>query len=70
MATDFDIQVTRIAELLENIEKVNTIIAMHQQHTQDQAMIKQYQYHRNTFLQELKQLMQPYQLSVQLEVAA
>jgi hypothetical protein len=68
-AQNFDVQATRIAELLDNIEKANTLIVMHQEHTKDQSMIKQYQYHRNTFLQELKQLMQPYHLSVQLEEA-
>ncbi len=70
MTQNIDIQATRIAELLENIEKVNTLILMHQTHTKDQSMIKQYQYHRNTFLQELKSLMQPYHLTIQLEEAA
>jgi hypothetical protein len=67
LTQNFDIQATRIAELLENIEKVNTVIDMHQTHTKDQSMIKQYQFHRNTFLQELKSLMLPYHLLVQLE---
>ena len=66
-AQNFDIQVVRIAELLDNIEKANNIITMHQKHTKDESMIKQYEYHRNTFLYELKELMQPYHLSVQLE---
>jgi flagellar hook-associated protein FlgK len=68
-AQDFDIQVIRIAELLENIDKVNNQIAMHELHTQDESMIRQYAFHRDTFVQELKQLMQPYHISVQLEAA-
>ncbi len=68
-AQNFDVQAVRIAELLANIEKVNTMISMHLLHTKDQSTIKQYQYQRNTFLQELKTLMLPYHLSVKLEDA-
>ena len=67
---DFDLQVIRIAELLENIDKVNGMIGMHQEHTKDDAMIVQYAFQRSNFVQELKQLMQPYQLIIKLEEIA
>ena len=51
-----DMKYLRIAELAENIEKLNTIIELHQKTTNDASMIKQYAYKRAEQIVELQEL--------------
>ncbi len=59
-----DIKYVRIAELTENIDKVNTMIALHQKTTQNQSMIQQYRCQRAEFLEELQTLLNAINLRV------
>jgi hypothetical protein len=47
----------RIADLNEQVERVNQMIELHQQTTQDRSTIKQYECLRNEFLEQLQPLL-------------
>jgi hypothetical protein len=51
-----DIKFIRIAELSENISKVNEMISMHKSNTNNTSMISQYEFQRNEFIEELDRL--------------
>lgn len=57
----------RIAELTENIDKLNALIALHVATTHNSSMIKQYSFRRDEFIAELKELFKS--LNLKLEVA-
>lgn len=65
-----NIKYIRIAELVENIDKVNKIIALHQKTTKSVSMIRQYNCQRDEFIKELQQLFLQLNLSVQKMEAA
>jgi hypothetical protein len=65
METPFlNIKWVRIAELLQNIEKVNTMIEMHEQVTHNQSMIRQYHCQKDEFLTELQSIFIALKLTV------
>ncbi len=49
----------RIADLNEQVERVNQMIQLHQQTTQDYSTIKQYECLKNEFLAQLQPLLNP-----------
>lgn len=51
-----DERIIRIADILEQIQKLNKVIAMHQEITKDAVMIHQYASMRKEFMDELKDL--------------
>lgn len=57
----------RIAELIENLEKLIQLIDLHKQTTRNESMIKQYEFKRLELLTELQTLLSS--LSLRLEVA-
>ncbi len=54
----------RIAELFENIDKVNSMIDLHQKTTQNEMMIHQYKMQRQEFADEIEQLLVSYKMTV------
>lgn len=69
-ATTMDIKYVRIAELIENIEKVSKMIDLHKQTTKNQSMIRQYTCQRDEFVAELKEIFKSLNLIVELAAAA
>jgi len=67
--TQMDEKYVHIAELSEQIEKINAMIAMHREQTNNQSMIRQYAYKRDELISELKSLLQSLRLTVQLAAA-
>ena len=67
--TQMDEKYVHIAELSEQIEKINAMIAMHREQTNNQSMIRQYAYKRDELINELKSLLQSLRLNVQLAAA-
>jgi uncharacterized coiled-coil DUF342 family protein len=59
-----DIKYVRIAELTENIEKVNNMLRLHQNTTRNPSMIQQYECQRDEFLEELQTLFNAINLRV------
>jgi hypothetical protein len=60
----------RIAELIENLEKLAQLIALHKQTTRNASMIKQYEFKRQEFVDELQGLFKPLSLRLELMEAA
>ena len=58
-----------IAELSEQIEKINGMIALHQEQTSNQSMIRQYAYKRDELIRELQSSLQLLRSTVQLAAA-
>ena len=59
----------RIAELSEQIEKTNRMIALHQNLSDNQSMIRQYAYKRDELIAELETALQSLHLTVRLAAA-
>lgn len=59
-----NIKYLRIAELSENIEKLNKIIELHQNTTNDASMIKQYAYKREEHIVELQELFRTLSITI------
>jgi|GEM_PF-3465659 hypothetical protein len=57
----------RIAELVESLEKLTQLIDLHKKTTQNESMIKQYEFKRMELLTELQGLFKP--MNLKLEVA-
>ncbi|MCF8244998.1 MAG: hypothetical protein K9J37_11530 [Saprospiraceae bacterium] len=50
----------RVADILEQIEGLDKMIAFHEKHSPDDAMLKQYQYLRQKHYLELVKMMRKY----------
>ncbi|MBK9018277.1 MAG: hypothetical protein IPM82_31865 [Saprospiraceae bacterium] len=50
----------RVADILEQIERLDKMIAFHKEYSPDDAMLKQYQYLRRRYSLELTRLMKRY----------
>jgi hypothetical protein len=50
----------RVADVLEQIERLDKMIAFHKANSRDDAMLKQYQYLRLRYFRELAKLMKQY----------
>ena len=57
----------RVLDLLEQVKKLNEMIDLHQNKSQDSFMVSQYQDMKNRFLEELKGILSDYEISVQIE---
>lgn len=60
----------RIAELIENLEKLAQLIDLHKQTNRNASMIKQYEFKRKEFVDELQGLFKPLSLRLELTEAA
>ncbi len=65
-----NIKFVRIAELTENIEKLNSMIELHEKTTQNKPTIIQYKIKRMEFISELQQLLNSIKLSVSFQEMA
>lgn len=59
----------RIAELSEQIERLNSLIAMHSKLSDNQSMIRQYVHKRDDHIAELEAALQSLHLTVRLTAA-
>lgn len=60
-----DYKYIRIAEITEQIEKINQMIELHEQTTDNQSMIKQYAFKRGELIAELQEIFKTFNLIVQ-----
>lgn len=61
---------TRIIYVIERIEKMNEMIALHTQHDDDDFMIRQYQFRKTRLLQNLEKLLGSLNIKADLSNAA
>lgn len=70
MEQQMSVRQIRIAELIENLEKLAQLIDLHKQNTRNESMIKQYEFKRKEFVDELQRLFKPLSLRLELTEAA
>jgi hypothetical protein len=61
---------TRILHVIERIEKMNEMIALHTQQDDDDFMIRQYQFRKKRLLQDLEKLLEILHIKADLSNAA
>jgi hypothetical protein len=66
MATSIDPKKVRILDVLDQIDRLNTLIKVHHQETNSLLMVKQYTHLRLRFLNELKTLLHDFELNVEM----
>jgi len=54
--------ITRISDILEKLQDVNRMIALHR-NREDKIMLKQYEYRRSKFLAELRDLLYRFEVT-------
>jgi hypothetical protein len=57
----------RVADVLEQIEGLDKMIVLHKEQSPDDSMLKQYQYMRHQFYQELVGLMKEFHFKISEE---
>lgn len=65
-APDKEAKVTRISDIIEQIEGLNVMIDFHRKNHGDASTISQYEYMRDEFVKELNELMKEFKLDVKL----
>ena len=60
----------RVVDILDQIDKLNSLITLHNKETQSALMVKQYDTMRQQFLEELKAILVDFQLNVEVLKAA
>lgn len=60
-----DYKYIRVAKITEQIAKINQMIALHKQTTDNQSMIKQYVFKRDELIEELQEIFKTFNLIVQ-----
>ncbi len=60
-----DYKYIRVAEITEQIAKINQMIALHKQTTENQSMIKQYAFKRDELIAELQEIFKTFNLIVE-----
>jgi len=64
-------KITRISDILEQVDKLNNMVDFHKNESKELSMMRQYQAMRSGFLEELKTLLTDFHISVKIdEVAA
>ncbi len=66
----FDEKIVQIGDILEQIASLNRRIAFHKQNNGDVSTISQYEYMRERFANELRDLLRAYQLDARISVIA
>jgi hypothetical protein len=65
-----DQEQARVLDILEQVKKLNQMIAMHESESKDTLMANQYRDMKNRFLLELKQILSNYEVEVLLKEQA
>ena len=64
-------KITRISDILEQVDKLNNMVDFHKNESKELSMMRQYQAMRSEFLEELKTLLTDFHIAVKIdEVAA
>ena len=61
-----DQEQARVLDIVEQLKKLNQMIALHENETKDALMTSQYRDMKNRFLLELKQILSTYEVEVLL----
>ncbi|MBP8240544.1 MAG: hypothetical protein KAX50_11310 [Saprospiraceae bacterium] len=62
--TDLDEKIARVSDILEQIEDLNQLLDFQQSNGADASTIRQYEFMRDTFVQELRSLLKSFRLEL------
>jgi hypothetical protein len=65
-----DATTTRVVDLLQQINNLNTMIDLHRTASKDDFMRQQYEYKKTEMMHELETLLQSFQIAARLDNAA
>jgi len=65
MEVSQDKNIIRITDILEQIKELNKMIDLHKGDAGSSSMLSQYEYMRSEFLEELKPLLQGFQIIIE-----
>ena len=60
-----DKRIARVSDILEQVEELNKMIALHKGKLGSSSMLSQYEYMKNEFTQELYTILQSFQITLQ-----
>lgn len=69
MAEDklIDEELARVLDILEQIKELNRMIDRHKYESQDEFMLRQYEDMKERFLEELKDILQAFEIEVKIK---
>lgn len=71
IAQDVEEKIARVSDILEQIESLNKVLEFQQANDGDASTIRQYEYMRQGFIDELSELLKEFKLQVQgMNIAA
>lgn len=70
MNTQTDEKIARISDVLEQIDKLNSMVKFHKNESGELSMMRQYQAMRSDFLEELQMLLTQFDIAVKIEELA
>ena len=56
-------KIVRVSDILEQVDELNKMIKVHQSNS-DNSMLKQYEYMKKEFLEELNKILKDFQISI------
>lgn len=59
-----DKNIIRITDILEQVKELNKMIELHKSSDGSSSMLSQYEYMKNEFVEELKPLLQDFQITI------
>ena len=65
-----DVKLARVLDILTQVKKLNEMIELHKEQSQDSLMVNQYGDMKNRFLMELKEILSEYEIEVLLNEQA
>ena len=57
----------RVLDILEQVKELNRMIDMHKNQSKDDFMVRQYEDMKHRFLEELKDILQIYEIEVNIQ---
>ena len=60
--------IVRLSDILEQIEQLNKMIAFHRDQSKEESMRRQYEEMRESFLQELQNILAEFKLKANIQV--
>jgi len=56
-------KIVRVSDILEQVDELNKMIKVHQNNS-DSSMLKQYEFMKNEFVEELHKILNDFQISI------
>jgi hypothetical protein len=66
---DIHAHIARVSDILEQIERLNQMVAFHRDESKEFSMMRQYEEMRSGFLDELKSILADFKIEVEIRSA-